>query len=124
MFDVTDDGCESEGDVEYDEDSYAECSSCDWKGKWGETFVAPAPEQALTAVLKANPEEALEVARWAVLGLLIVRDGAERRIILPHEDYESAADYAEHVDQCMQRQPHLSAKIKELQAQAELKPTL
>jgi hypothetical protein len=33
---VTDDGTEDHRDVEYDDESPAYCTSCDWQGQWGE----------------------------------------------------------------------------------------
>jgi hypothetical protein len=126
MFEITDAGCDFHGDVEYDEDSYAECTSCDWTGTWAETDITPpVPEgmdhaQALCDVLTENPAEALAVAKWAVLGLLIVPRTIPPRILTSEEGYDSAADYVGHVDRCMQRRPKLAAKIKELQKLSEL----
>ena len=36
MFKIMDDGTETFGDVEYDDDSRVNCPSCPWEGKWGE----------------------------------------------------------------------------------------
>lgn len=36
VFTITDNGADDHTDVEYDDDSFAYCTQCDWEGKWGD----------------------------------------------------------------------------------------
>lgn len=53
-FNVTDDGAEAQGSIEYDGDSFAWCRQCDFSGKWF-TFDDPECKEAKVGGTDARP---------------------------------------------------------------------
>lgn len=54
---VTDDGTDFGADVEYDSQSAAFCTECDWQGRWGELRGEIVPDSA-------TPNDVADIVRW------------------------------------------------------------
>jgi hypothetical protein len=119
VFGITDEGTDEHGDVEYDDDSFAACPSCGWEGEWWETETEVSHGRLLIKALKEHPEEALEIATRAVIGLLIVPGSTPSRVIKSTDEYDSACDYLEYVEQSIMDQPNLYKTVMRLQEQSE-----